>query len=76
MTTRRSPKESDRRRSTKRPRNSWTSPTHFTPPRKPSKTQAKQGRPVRPKPQFKDTSDAAGDILRRLMERRRAEKSS
>lgn len=27
------------------------------------------------KPSFKDTSDAAGDILRRLMERRRAEKS-
>ena len=26
-------------------------------------------------PSFKDTSDAAGDILRRLMERRRAEKS-
>jgi len=28
------------------------------------------------KPNFKDTSDAAGDILRRLMERRRAERSS
>jgi pSer/pThr/pTyr-binding forkhead associated (FHA) protein len=28
------------------------------------------------KPKFNDTSDAAGDILRRLMERRRAEKSS
>ncbi len=28
------------------------------------------------KASFKDTSDAAGDILRRLMERRRAEKSS
>jgi predicted component of type VI protein secretion system len=27
------------------------------------------------KPSFKDTSDAAGDILRRLMERRRAEKN-
>jgi predicted component of type VI protein secretion system len=27
------------------------------------------------KPAFKDTSDAAGDILRRLMERRRAEKN-
>jgi len=28
------------------------------------------------KKDFKDTSDAAGDILRRLMERRRAERSS
>jgi pSer/pThr/pTyr-binding forkhead associated (FHA) protein len=36
--------------------------------------QAKQGGPA--KPSFKDTSDAASDILRRLMERRRAEKSS
>jgi predicted component of type VI protein secretion system len=38
------------------------------------KEQAKQTGPT--KPEFKDTSDAAGDILRRLMERRRAERSS
>jgi predicted component of type VI protein secretion system len=37
------------------------------------KDQAKAG-PA--KPEFKDTSDAASDILRRLMERRRAERSS
>jgi predicted component of type VI protein secretion system len=36
--------------------------------------QAKQTGPA--KSAFKDTSDAAGDILRRLMERRRASKSS
>jgi hypothetical protein len=38
------------------------------------KDQAKQTGPI--KPEFKDTSDAASDILRRLMERRRAERSS
>ena len=38
------------------------------------KEQAKQTGPA--KPAFKDTSDAASDILRRLMERRRAERSS
>jgi pSer/pThr/pTyr-binding forkhead associated (FHA) protein len=38
------------------------------------KEQAKQTGPS--KPEFKDTSDAASDILRRLMERRRAERSS
>jgi predicted component of type VI protein secretion system len=38
------------------------------------KEQAKQTGPA--KPEFKDTSDAASDILRRLMERRRAERSS
>jgi pSer/pThr/pTyr-binding forkhead associated (FHA) protein len=37
--------------------------------------QAKQGATAA-KAEFKDTSDAAGDILRRLMERRRAERSS
>jgi pSer/pThr/pTyr-binding forkhead associated (FHA) protein len=37
------------------------------------KEQAKQTGPA--KPSFKDTSDAASDILRRLMERRRADKS-
>jgi len=36
--------------------------------------QAKQTGPA--KPEFKDTSDAASDILRRLMERRRADRSS
>jgi hypothetical protein len=36
----------------------------------------KQGPAIPAKDKFKDTSDAAGDILRRLMERRRAEKSS
>jgi pSer/pThr/pTyr-binding forkhead associated (FHA) protein len=41
--------------------------------KKAQKEQAKQG-PA--KPAFKDTSDAASDILRRLMERRRAERSS
>jgi predicted component of type VI protein secretion system len=41
--------------------------------KKAQELQAKQG-PA--KPNFKDTSDAAGDILRRLMERRRAERSS
>ncbi|MGP0066991.1 MAG: FHA domain-containing protein [Isosphaeraceae bacterium] len=40
--------------------------------KKAQKEQAKAG-PA--KPSFKDTSDAAGDILRRLMERRRAEKN-
>jgi len=38
------------------------------------KEQAKQTGPA--KAEFKDTSDAASDILRRLMERRRAERSS
>jgi len=41
--------------------------------KKAQKDQAKTG-PI--KPQFNDTSDAASDILRRLMERRRAERSS
>jgi len=41
------------------------------------KAQQQQSKQVGPaKPAFKDTSDAAGDILRRLMERRRASKSS
>jgi pSer/pThr/pTyr-binding forkhead associated (FHA) protein len=40
--------------------------------KKAQKEQAKAG-PA--KPSFKDTSDAAGDILRRLMERRRAERN-
>ncbi len=42
--------------------------------KKAQKEQAKQTGPA--KPAFKDTSDAASDILRRLMERRRAERSS
>ncbi len=42
--------------------------------KKAQKEQAKQTGPA--KPAFKDTSDAANDILRRLMERRRASKSS
>jgi predicted component of type VI protein secretion system len=42
--------------------------------KKAQKEQAKQTGPA--KPSFKDTSDAASDILRRLMERRRAERSS
>ena len=41
--------------------------------KKAQKEQAKQTGPA--KPAFKDTSDAASDILRRLMERRRAERS-
>jgi pSer/pThr/pTyr-binding forkhead associated (FHA) protein len=41
--------------------------------KKAAQQQAKQTGPA--KPSFKDTSDAAGDILRRLMERRRASKS-
>jgi FHA domain len=44
--------------------------------KKAQQLQAKQGPAGAAKPSFKDTSDAAGDILRRLMERRRAEKSS
>lgn len=40
--------------------------------KKAQQQQAKQTGPV--KPSFKDTSDAAGDILRRLMERKRASK--
>jgi pSer/pThr/pTyr-binding forkhead associated (FHA) protein len=44
--------------------------------KKAQQLQAKQGPAGPAKPSFKDTSDAAGDILRRLMERRRAEKSS
>jgi predicted component of type VI protein secretion system len=42
--------------------------------KKAQKEQAKQTGPA--KPEFKDTSDAASDILRRLMERRRAERDS
>jgi hypothetical protein len=38
--------------------------------KKAQQLQAKAGGPA--KPSFKDTSDAASDILRRLMERRRA----
>ena len=41
--------------------------------KKAQKEQASKTGPV--KPEFKDTSDAASDILRRLMERRRAERS-
>jgi hypothetical protein len=44
--------------------------------KKAQQLQAKQGLGGPQKPSFKDTSDAAGDILRRLMERRRAEKGS
>jgi pSer/pThr/pTyr-binding forkhead associated (FHA) protein len=44
--------------------------------KKAQQLQAKQGPAGPAKAAFKDTSDAAGDILRRLMERRRAEKSS
>jgi pSer/pThr/pTyr-binding forkhead associated (FHA) protein len=43
--------------------------------KKAQQLQAKQGSAGPSKAAFKDTSDAAGDILRRLMERRRAEKS-
>jgi pSer/pThr/pTyr-binding forkhead associated (FHA) protein len=43
--------------------------------KKAQQLQAKQGAAAA-KAAFKDTSDAAGDILRRLMERRRAERSS
>jgi pSer/pThr/pTyr-binding forkhead associated (FHA) protein len=43
--------------------------------KKAQQLQAKQGPAGSAKPKFNDTSDAAGDILRRLMERRRAEKS-
>ncbi len=43
--------------------------------KKAQQSQAKQAAAGPSKEQFKDTSDAAGDILRRLMERRRAEKS-
>jgi pSer/pThr/pTyr-binding forkhead associated (FHA) protein len=42
--------------------------------KKAQQLQAKQGPAGPSKPKFNDTSDAAGDILRRLMERRRAEK--
>jgi predicted component of type VI protein secretion system len=42
--------------------------------KKAQQQQAKQTGPA--KPAFKDTSDAAGDILRRLMERRRANRES
>jgi pSer/pThr/pTyr-binding forkhead associated (FHA) protein len=42
--------------------------------KKAQQLQAKQGPAGPSKAAFKDTSDAAGDILRRLMERRRAEK--
>jgi pSer/pThr/pTyr-binding forkhead associated (FHA) protein len=44
--------------------------------KKAQQLQAKQAATGPAKPNFKDTSDAAGDILRRLMERRRAERSS
>jgi pSer/pThr/pTyr-binding forkhead associated (FHA) protein len=44
--------------------------------KKAQQLQAKQGPAGPAKASFKDTSDAAGDILRRLMERRRAEKST
>jgi FHA domain len=44
--------------------------------KKAKQLQEKQGAAGPAKASFKDTSDAAGDILRRLMERRRAEKSS
>ena len=44
--------------------------------KKAQKLQSQQGPAGPAKEAFKDTSDAAGDILRRLMERRRAEKSS
>lgn len=56
-------------------------PEEFLDPSNPfyaaKKAQKEQaGKPSGPvKPEFKDTSDAAGDILRRLMERRRAERS-
>jgi predicted component of type VI protein secretion system len=40
------------------------------------KAQQQQAKTGPAKPAFKDTSDAAGDILRRLMERRRANKES
>jgi pSer/pThr/pTyr-binding forkhead associated (FHA) protein len=43
--------------------------------KKAQQSQAKQTAGGPSKEAFKDTSDAAGDILRRLMERRRAEKS-
>jgi pSer/pThr/pTyr-binding forkhead associated (FHA) protein len=43
--------------------------------KKAQQLEAKQGAAAA-KAAFKDTSDAAGDILRRLMERRRAERSS
>jgi predicted component of type VI protein secretion system len=56
-------------------------PEEFLDPSNPfyaaKKAQKEQSKPTGPvKPEFKDTSDAAGDILRRLMERRRAERSS
>jgi len=44
--------------------------------KKAQQQQAKQTGGAAAKQNFKDTSDAAGDILRRLMERRRAQKSS
>jgi len=44
--------------------------------KKAQQLQAKQATGGAAKPNFKDTSDAAGDILRRLMERRRQERSS
>jgi hypothetical protein len=44
--------------------------------KKAKQLQEKLGASGPAKASFKDTSDAAGDILRRLMERRRAEKSS
>ena len=62
------------RRSPKSPRNSWTNPTRSTPPKRPSSFRPSKAPAGPSKASFKDTSDAAGDILRRLMERRRAEK--
>ena len=56
------------------PRSSSTSPTRSTPPRRPRRSRPSRRGPA--KPSFKDTSDAANDILRRLMERRRASKSA
>ena len=55
-------------------------PEEFLDPSNPfyvaKKAQKEQAKTGPAKPDFKDTSDAASDILRRLMERRRAERSS
>lgn len=54
-------------------------PEEFLDPSNPfyaaKKAQKEQAKAGPTKPEFKDTSDAASDILRRLMERRRAERS-
>jgi pSer/pThr/pTyr-binding forkhead associated (FHA) protein len=54
-------------------------PEEFLDPSNPfyaaKKAQREQAKAGPAKPEFKDTSDAASDILRRLMERRRAERS-